>query len=97
MREPGGDFLASVERTTSLDAGLSRRQLLKGAAAGASSLALAGGLAELLAACGGTSSSGGSQAIGPDTTGTLTVWPYATSNDVKAEQAQPGTLPKQTP
>ena len=82
----------------SLDGGLSRRQLLKGAALGAGSLALAGGVGELLAACGsGPSSTSSGQALGPDTTGTLTVWHYSSANDVKAVQDYTALFTKKYP
>jgi multiple sugar transport system substrate-binding protein len=97
MRERGGDFGADDERAASLDAGLSRRQLLKGAAAGAGALALAGGMEAFLAACGGSSSSGGGQAVTPDTSGSITVWHYSTSNDVKTIQDYTALFNKKYP
>ncbi len=58
----------------------SRRQFLKAGLAGAGALAASGPLSSLLAACGSSSTS--SQKLGPDTTGTLTIWHYATAGDV---------------
>jgi len=77
---------------------LSRRELLQRAALGAGSLALAGGLADLLAACGGTSSAPASgQALSADTTGTLTVWHYSSQQDLKTVQDYSALFSKKYP
>ena len=68
-----------------LDRGLSRRHLLKGAAAGAGSLALAGSLAEFLAACGGNTPTTASK-LDANTAGNLEVWHYSSQQDVKTIQ-----------
>jgi len=69
-----------------LDRGLSRRQLLKGAAAGAGSLALAGSLAEFLAACGGNTTTTTTSKLDANTAGNLEVWHYSSQQDVKTIQ-----------
>ncbi len=90
--ESGSRFAFTEER------GISRRQLLKRAATGAGSLALAGSLGDLLAACGsGTSSSGSGQALGPDTTGSITVWHYSPQQDVKTVQDYTALFTKKYP
>lgn len=78
---------------------LNRRELLRRAAAGAGSLALAGGLGELLAACGGgtTPTSGTGKAPGPDTSGTLTIWHYSPDQDVKTVQDYTALFTKKYP
>src|SRR5438874_481020 len=66
---------------------LSRRQVLQSAALGAGSLVLAGGLGDLLAACGSSPSPTASgKAITADTRGTLTIWHYSSQQDVKTVQ-----------
>jgi multiple sugar transport system substrate-binding protein len=95
MRESGD---ASRAAGPELGGRLSRRQLLKGAAYGAGSLALAGGVGDLLAACGSSSSSPSSSAtLGPNTSGSLTVWHYSTSNDVKTVQDYTALFTKKYP
>ena len=59
--------------------------------------ALFAALALFLAACGGTSSGGTTQALGPDTTGTVTVWHYSNANDVKAVQDYSALFTKKYP
>jgi len=94
MRESGDG-----SRAAGLGAGdrLSRRQLLKGAAYGAGSLALAGGVGDLLAACGSGSTSSSATTLSPDTSGSLTVWHYSTSNDVKTVQDYTALFTKKYP
>src|SRR2546421_8304277 len=71
----------------SLDGRLTRRELLQRTAAGAGSLALAGSLADLLAACGGSSAAPSTgKPLSPDSSGSITVWHYSTSNDLKTVQ-----------
>ena len=69
-----------------LNRSVSRRDLLKGAATGAGVLALGGGVAGFLEACGSSSTPAASGNLGPDTTGTLTVWHYSSQQDVKTVQ-----------
>jgi len=68
---------SELDAGLSLERGVSRRELLKGAAAGAGTLALSGGLTSFLAGCGGGQTTSSGTAIGPNTTGTLTVWHYS--------------------
>jgi multiple sugar transport system substrate-binding protein len=56
-----------------------RREILKGGATLLASLGFGGGLASFIEACGGSSSSSGT--LGPDTSGTLTVWHYFPSSN----------------
>jgi multiple sugar transport system substrate-binding protein len=87
----------SLERfITPLNQRLSRRDVLKGAAAGAGMLAFGGGVSSFLAACGGSSPST-STTIGPDTTGTLTVWHYSSQQDVKTVQDYSALFTKKYP
>ena len=65
---------------TAAGVGQSRRKFLKTGLAGAGVLAASGPLTSLLAACGSSSTSG--QKVGPNTTGTLNIWHYATASDV---------------
>jgi multiple sugar transport system substrate-binding protein len=77
---------------------LSRRELLQRAAVGAGTLTLAGSLADLLAACGGSSTTPSSgQALSADTTGTLTVWHYSSQQDVKTVQDYSALFTKKYP
>ena len=77
----------SLERLVSpLNRSFSRRDLLKGAATGAGMLALGGSVAGFLEACGSSSTPAASSSLGPDTTGTLTVWHYSSQQDVKTVQ-----------
>jgi multiple sugar transport system substrate-binding protein len=77
---------------------LSRRELLQRAAVGAGTLTLAGSLADLLAACGGSSTTPSSgQALSADTTGTLTVWHYSSQQDVKTVQDYTALFSKKYP
>jgi multiple sugar transport system substrate-binding protein len=78
------------------DRSVSRRQLLKGAAAGAGSLALSGSLASFLAACSSTTT-GGAKQLGPGTTGSLTVWHYSTAEGLKTIQDRTGLFNKKYP
>jgi len=86
----------SLERfITPLAQRVSRRDVLKGAAAGAGMLAFGGGISSFLAACGGSSSA--PSALGPDTTGTLTVWHYSSQQDVKTVQDYTALFTKKYP
>ena len=77
---------------------VSRRRLLQGAAAGVGSLTLAGGLGQLLAACGGAPSpSSAGQTVGRNTTGSITVWHYSSANDLKAVQDYTALFQKKYP
>jgi multiple sugar transport system substrate-binding protein len=77
---------------------LSRREVLQRAAVGAGSLTLAGSLADLLAACGGSSPApAAGQALGAGTTGTLTVWHYSSQQDVKTVQDYTALFSKKYP
>src|SRR5579859_415157 len=87
----------SLERLISpFERSVSRRDVLKGAAAGAGMLALGGGVSSFLAACGGGSTSA-SSTLGPDTTGTLTVWHYSSQQDVKTVQDYTALFTKKYP
>jgi multiple sugar transport system substrate-binding protein len=87
----------SLERfITPLNQRLSRRDVLKGAAAGAGMLAFGGGISSFLAACGGSSPSTPTT-LGPDTTGTLTVWHYSSQQDVKTVQDYSALFTKKYP
>jgi multiple sugar transport system substrate-binding protein len=87
----------SLERfITPVNQRLSRRDVLKGAAAGAGMLAFSGGISSFLAACGGSSPST-STTLGPDTTGTLTVWHYSSQQDVKTVQDYSALFTKKYP
>ena len=87
----------SLERFISpLQRSVSRRDLLKGAATGAGVLALGGGISSFLAAC-GSSTTTTSATLGPDTTGTLTVWHYSSQQDVKTVQDYTALFTKKYP
>jgi multiple sugar transport system substrate-binding protein len=75
---------------------VSRRDLLKGAAAGAGSLAFSGGIASFLEAC-GTSSGTTSTKLDANTTGTLVVWHYSSQQDVKTVQDYTALFTKKYP
>ena len=78
--------------------GLSRRELLRRTAAGAGSLALAGTLGDLLAACGGSSPTPASGApLSADTSGSITVWHYSSANDLKTIQDYTALFTKKYP
>src|SRR5579859_2390415 len=86
----------SLERfITPLEQRVSRRDVLKSAAAGAGMLAFGGGISSFLAACGGSASA--PSALGPDTTGTLTVWHYSSQQDVKTVQDYTALFTKKYP
>ena len=89
--EPDADLFLSLDRS------VSRRQVLKSAAAGAGTLALSSGMTSLLAACGGNQATTTGTAIGPDTTGTLTVWHYSSQQDVKTVQDYTALFTKKYP
>ncbi|HXM57933.1 MAG TPA: extracellular solute-binding protein [Candidatus Dormibacteraeota bacterium] len=81
-----------------LDGRLSRRELLQRTAAGAGSLALAGTLGDLLAACGGSSTTPSSgKPLSPDTSGSITVWHYSSANDLKTVQDYTALFTKKYP
>lgn len=91
-RSSGG----SLEKLISpLNRSVSRRDWLKGATAGAGLLALGGGIGSFLEACGSTSTTGST--LGPDTTGTLTVWHYSSQQDVKTVQDYTALFTKKYP
>ncbi|HEY7201652.1 MAG TPA: extracellular solute-binding protein [Candidatus Dormibacteraeota bacterium] len=78
--------------------GLSRRELLRRTAAGAGTLALAGTLGDLLAACGGSSPTPSSgKPLSADTSGSITVWHYSSANDLKAIQDYTALFTKKYP
>jgi len=78
--------------------GLSRRELLRRTAAGAGTLALAGTLGDLLAACGGSSPAPSSgKPLSADTAGSITVWHYSSANDLKAIQDYTALFTKKYP
>jgi len=80
-----------------LDRSVDRRQILKGAAAGAGGLALSGSLAAFLAACGGNTSTTSSTTLDANTTGTITVWHYSSQQDVKTVQDYTALFTKKYP
>jgi len=80
-----------------LDRRFNRRQLLKGAAAGAGSLAVAGSLAEFLAACGGNTGTTTTAKLDANTTGDLEVWHYSSAEGVKTVQDYSALFSKKYP
>lgn len=83
----------------SFERSISRRDLLKGAAAGAGALTFSGGLTTFLTACGGGSENAPATAtkLDANTTGSLEVWHYSSSQDVKAIQDYTALFTKKYP